>query len=200
LSVILPFEALKLAAALMFAAPALPLLFMGEEYGETAPFQFFTSFLDRDLAAAVRQGRTAEFSRFGWQGAVPDPGDPATFVRSRLNHSLVTAPRRRALREYYRTWLALRRSHPALGAANKQLVQAGLEPDNTVLSLTRSTPSGQTVYLAANLTAERQPWASEPSWRLLLDSADPRFGGASPQGRALAHLGAFQVLLYELAR
>ena len=67
----------------MFAAPALPLLFMGEEYGETSPFQFFTSFLDPDLAEAVRAGRTAEFKRFAWQGDVPDPGDPATFLRSR---------------------------------------------------------------------------------------------------------------------
>ena len=66
---------------------------MGEEYGETAPFQFFTSFLDRDLAEAVRTGRTAEFKRFAWEGAVPDPGDPATFVRSRLSHQLANAPR-----------------------------------------------------------------------------------------------------------
>jgi maltooligosyltrehalose trehalohydrolase len=200
LTAILPFEAVKLAAGLMFAAPAVPQLFMGEEYGETAPFQFFTSFLDRELAAAVRRGRTAEFSRFAWQGAVPDPGDPATFVRSRLNLSLATAPRHRALREYYRAWLALRRAHPALGAANKQLTQAGLEPNNTVLSVTRSAPSGETIHVAANLTAERQPWAPAPSWRLLLDSADTRFAGASPPGRAPTHLGAFQVLVYELAR
>jgi maltooligosyltrehalose trehalohydrolase len=200
LSVILPFEALKLAAALMFAAPALPLLFMGEEYGETAPFQFFTSFLDPDLAAAVRRGRTAEFSRFAWQGTVPDPGDPATFVRSRLNHSLAAAPRRRGLREYYRTWLALRRSHAALGAANKQLAQASLAPGNTMLSLTRSAPAGQTLHLAANLTGEAQPWTPESSWRLLLDSADQRFGGTATPGRPPVRLQPFQVLLYEATR
>ena len=197
LSVIVPFEAVKLAAGLMFAAPALPLLFMGEEYGETAPFQFFTSFLDRELAAAVRQGRAAEFSRFAWQGAVPDPGDPAVFVRSRLNHSLATAPRRRGLREYYRTWLTLRRSHPALGAGNKQLAQADLDPPGSVLSLTRGAPGGPTLHLAANLTAERKPWTPAPSWRLLLDSADARFGGPLSQGRTPTHLEAYQLLLYE---
>jgi maltooligosyltrehalose trehalohydrolase len=200
LSVILPFEALKLAAALMFVAPALPLLFMGEEYGETAPFQFFTSFLDPDLAAAVRQGRIAEFSRFAWQGTVPDPGDPATFVRSRLNHSLAAAPRRRGLREYYRTWLALRRSNPALGPANKHLVDADLAPGNTVLSVRRGAPSGQRLHLAANLTGERQSWTPEPSWRLLLDSADERFGGTATPGRGLTRLQPFQVLLYEATR
>jgi len=83
LGALVTFEALKLAAGLMFVAPALPLIFMGEEYAETAPFQFFTSFLDPQLVDAVRRGRTAEFTRFAWQGAVPDPGDPATFVRDR---------------------------------------------------------------------------------------------------------------------
>src|SRR4029453_5140428 len=101
LGAVVPFEALKLAAGLMFVAPALPLLFMGEEYAETAPFQFFTSFLGPGLVEAVRQGRVAEFTRFAWQGAIPDPGDPATFVRSRLNHPLANAPRHRELREYY---------------------------------------------------------------------------------------------------
>ncbi len=200
LGAIVPFEAVKLAAGLMFAAPALPLLFMGEEYGDTAPFQFFTSFLDRELAAAVRRGRTAEFSRFAWQGTVPDPGDPATFVRSRLNHSLATAPSHRALREYYRTWLALRRSHPALGSANKGLARAGLDQGNTVVSLTRAAPSGETVHLVANLTAERRAWTSPPAWRLLLDSADQRYGGVFPQGRLPIHLEPFQLLLYESAR
>jgi maltooligosyltrehalose trehalohydrolase len=200
LGAIVPFEAVKLAAGLMFAAPALPLLFMGEEYGETAPFQFFTSFLDRELAEAVRRGRTAEFSRFAWQGTVPDPGDPGTFVRSRLNSTLANAPRHRPLREYYRTWLSLRRSHPALGATNKQLARASLDEASAVLSLTRGAPGGETVHLAANLTAQRRAWTPEPSWRLLLDSADPRFGGTVPQRRAPTQLEPFQLLLYESVR
>jgi maltooligosyltrehalose trehalohydrolase len=174
LGAIVPFEALKLAAGLMFAAP--------------------------ELAAAVRRGRTAEFSRFAWQGSVPDPGDPATFVRSRLNPSLATAPRHRALREYYRTWLALRRSHPALGATNKELARAGLDEGNSVLSLARWTPSGETVHLVANLTAERRPWVPSAGWRLRLDSADPRFGGTALLGRLVTHLEPFQLLLYESAR
>src|SRR2546426_4954107 len=113
------FAAVKLAAGLLFAAPAVPLLFMGEEYGETAPFHFFTSFIDRELAERVRRGRLEEFSRFGWQGTIADPNAPATFVASRLNHALGGAPRHRALREYYRRWLTLRPTHAALGARDK---------------------------------------------------------------------------------
>ena len=129
LSTIVPMAAVKMAAALLFAAPALPLLFMGEEYGETSPFQFFTSYLDHALDEAVRVGRAAEFTRFGWSSAPPDPGRSATFLRSRLNHSLAGAPRHRELREYYRRWLALRRSHPALGARGKERARCEIDAE-----------------------------------------------------------------------
>ena len=193
LSTIAPFEAVKLASGLLLVAPAIPLLFMGEEYGETAPFQFFTSFLDRDLAEAVKKGRTEEFSRFAWQGAVPDPGEPATFVRSRLNHPLAGAPRHRELSQYYRRWLALRRSHPALGARGKERAQATVDAKGTMLTLSREAESGAGLRLLANLTNEARQAPSVPAdWRLLLDSDDPRFAG---QGRPA--LAPFQLLLYE---
>jgi maltooligosyltrehalose trehalohydrolase len=191
LSAMLPLEAVKLAAALMFASPALPLLFMGEEYGETSPFQFFTSFLDPGLVEAVRRGRAAEFARFGWQGELPDPGAPATFLRSRLNHALATAPRHRELREYYRRWLAVRREHPALGARHKERTRVALDGD--VLTLARSTPDGAAVTLVANLGREqRSPPRTEG--RIILDSADPRFGGARSAGPPLA---PYQAVLFD---
>ena len=197
LSTLVSFEALKLAAAVLFIAPAIPLLFMGEEYGETAPFQFFTSFLDPALAEAVRQGRAKEFERFAWQGTVPDPGSPATFVRSRLDHSLATARRHRELREYYHHWLGLRRSHPALGARGKGLVRASLDPGGTVLTVTRGAKSGPEVALLANLTPASQPVAEPPTaWRILLDSDDTRFAGTG----SAKPLQGFQVLLYEATR
>jgi maltooligosyltrehalose trehalohydrolase len=188
---LLPFEAAKLAAALMFAAPALPLIFMGEEHGETSPFQFFTSFLDPGLMEAVRRGRTAEFARFAWQGDVPDPGAPATFLRSRVNHSLATAPRHRELREYYQRWLALRASHPALGARHKDRARAELDASGHVLTLRRTAPGGAGVALVANLSGERRPMP-DLGGRSLLDSADRRFGGDGA-----AALAPFQALLLE---
>jgi maltooligosyltrehalose trehalohydrolase len=193
LGALVPFEACKLAAGLMLAAPALPLLFMGEEYGETAPFQFFTSFIDPELTQAVRRGRTAEFSRFAWQGDLPDPADPATFVRCRLNHTLAGAPRHRALREYYKTWLGLRRTQPALGARGKALAWAQLEAEGDVLTLTRAAPGAPTLTLAANLCPQPRPWPAPPGARLLLDSADPRFGGERPA----APLAPWQLVLWE---
>ena len=195
LSSVLPFEAVKLAAALMFVTPALPLLFMGEEYGETAPFQYFTSFIDRELAEAVRRGRTAEFARFAWARPVPDPDAPSTFVASRLNHALAGAPRHRELYRYYREWLALRRRHPALGAAGKSLTRATLDAAGEVLTVTRSGPGGERIVLRANLTAKSRPLVAPPG-RRLLDSADPRFGGPG----AASALAPYQVLLDEPAQ
>ncbi len=195
LGVLVPFEALKLAAGLLFVAPAVPLLFMGEEYGETSPFQFFTSFLDPALVEAVRRGRAAEFARFAWKRPIPDPGAPSTFLASRLNHALATAPRHRELREWYRQWIALRRTHPALGARGKERTRAALDPAGAVLTVTRSAPSGETVRLVANLTGARRSWTDEVTApRLLLDSAELRFGGP---GR-VRPLEPYQVMLHEL--
>ena len=68
------------------------MLFMGEEYGETAPFQYFVSHGDPGLVEAVRQGRSKEFAAFKWQGEVPDPQAEATFERSKLNRDLLQQP------------------------------------------------------------------------------------------------------------
>jgi maltooligosyltrehalose trehalohydrolase len=191
---LLPLEAVKLAAALMFVAPALPLLFMGEEYGETAPFQYFTSFIDRDLTEAVRRGRAAEFARFAWARPIPDPDAPSTFVASRLNHTLAGAPRHRELYQYYRRWLQLRRSHPALGAGGKERTRAVLDDAGDVLTVTRTAPDGQGLVLTANLTSGSRPLSIPRGRRQLLDSADARFGGPGDA----PPLGPYQVLLDEV--
>jgi maltooligosyltrehalose trehalohydrolase len=197
LSTIVPFAAAKLAAALLFATPALPLVFMGEEYGETSPFQFFTSYLDPALIEAVRRGRASEFSRFGWEGKLPDSSEPATFLRSRLSHPLAGAPRHRELRDYYRRWLSLRRSHPALGAHGKDRTQCEVDPAGSVLTMSRQGPASAGIRLIANLTPTAQPFAA-PSleWRVLLDSEDPRYaGGGTPRP-----LAPYQAILYEVGR
>jgi maltooligosyltrehalose trehalohydrolase len=82
----LPVEARPLAAFCTLLSPFTPMLFMGEEYGETAPFQFFTDHIDPDIAEATREGRRREFASFAeFSGEqVPDPQDPATFERSKL--------------------------------------------------------------------------------------------------------------------
>jgi maltooligosyltrehalose trehalohydrolase len=89
LTTLVPRGACKLAAALLLLAPQTPLLFMGEEYGEDAPFQFFADFGDPALRQAVSDGRRREFSEFQWT-EVPDPHDPKTFERSKLTRNFVS--------------------------------------------------------------------------------------------------------------
>ncbi len=81
----------------------IPLLFMGEEYGEEAPFQYFVSHTDPTLAEAVKKGRREEFAAFEWQGDVPDPLSEETFFRSKIHPDLYRYGRHRTLFELYRT-------------------------------------------------------------------------------------------------
>ncbi len=82
----MPAEARPLAAFCTLLSPFVPLLFMGEEYGELAPFQFFSDHIDEEIAVATREGRRREFASFAqFGGEIPDPEDPATFERSKLS-------------------------------------------------------------------------------------------------------------------
>jgi maltooligosyltrehalose trehalohydrolase len=107
------FEAQKLVAGLVLLSPFIPMLFMGEEYGETAPFQYFVSHEDSDLVERVRQGRRAEFEHFAWQTEIPDPASPDTFVRSKLHWDLRERGTHRTLLSYYSELLRIRREMPA---------------------------------------------------------------------------------------
>ena len=108
LTVLAPRGARKLAAAFLLLAPHTPLLFMGQEYDEAAPFQFFADFHDPALKKAVSQGRRGEFKDFDFND-VPDPQDPATFERSKLTWA--DGADNREMLEWYRRLLELRRMY-----------------------------------------------------------------------------------------
>lgn len=99
------------AAATYLLSPFVPLIFMGEETGDPAPFLYFTDHGDPALQTAVREGRRREFDM---QGEVPDPQDPETFARSKIDPT-----RNNPVRELYQTLLRLRRERPALRALDK---------------------------------------------------------------------------------
>ncbi len=115
---------LRIGAALVLTAPFVPMLFMGEEWGASSPFQYFTDHRDPELAAAVSRGRRSEFAAFGWrEDDVPDPQDPATFARSRLDWSEREREPHRSLLAWHRALIALRRTHPALNDARMENVE-----------------------------------------------------------------------------
>ncbi|MFG2060739.1 malto-oligosyltrehalose trehalohydrolase [Micromonospora sp. NPDC048871] len=106
---------LRVGAVLLMASPFTPMLFMGEEWAATTPWQYFTSHPEPELATAVVLGRRQEFATHGWSAeAVPDPQDRQTFVRSRLDWAELDKPEHRAMYDFYRRLIALRKSRPEL--------------------------------------------------------------------------------------
>jgi maltooligosyltrehalose trehalohydrolase len=133
------------ASVLVACSPFLPLLFQGQEWGETRPFLYFTDH-EPGLAASVLKGRRAEFAAFGWDDA-PDPNDQASFERSKLDWS-------RAGGETLALWttlLRLRREVPALGNCRRDLAAARVDPERRLVVLERGDPSGSRAVVAANL-------------------------------------------------
>ncbi len=120
LSQLVSLEGVKLAAGVLILSPFIPLLFMGEEYAEKAPFLYFISFLDEDLVASVQRGRKEEFEAFQAAGELYDPQSEATFQRSTLNHGLKTQEPHRTVWEFHRELLRLRRELPALAHLSKE--------------------------------------------------------------------------------
>lgn len=112
-------DSARLAAGVTLLSPFVPLLFMGEEYGETHPFLYFTSHADKALADAVRDGRRKEFAGFGWEGEIPDPQDEMTFKRSILNYAGRKAEPHRSLWNLYHELIALRKKFAMAGAKPK---------------------------------------------------------------------------------
>jgi maltooligosyltrehalose trehalohydrolase len=115
LSALLSPGLLKVGATLLLTSPFTPMLFMGEEWAAGNPWQYFTSHPEPELAAAVRNGRRREFAEHGWVEAdVPDPQDPATFERSKLDWSEAAKPGHAEILDIYQKLIAVRRSRPEL--------------------------------------------------------------------------------------
>ncbi|MGH9126133.1 MAG: malto-oligosyltrehalose trehalohydrolase [Acidimicrobiales bacterium] len=150
----------KVGAALTLLSPFVPLLFQGEEWAASAPFLYFTDHRDPALGQAVSEGRRREFASFGWSPSdVPDPQDPATFERSRLDWSEVESGDHRAMLDWYRQLIALRRRWPELSDGRRDQVRTWFDEDQAWLVMGRGA-----VGVAANLGASPV--------RLALDVAD----------------------------
>jgi maltooligosyltrehalose trehalohydrolase len=185
LSQLVPFEALKLAAGVVLLSPFIPLLFMGEEYGEVAPFQYFTSHSDHGLIEAVRRGRRQEFSAFAWQGEPPDPQDESTFLRCKLDHTLSGRGHHRVLREFYKQLMRLRRELPALASLSKERMEASGSHEDRVLRLRRWEEDSETLAVFNFGDSLAHVLLNVPGgpWRKILDSEDERWlgrGGLAP--------------------
>ncbi len=179
LSTQVPVEALKVARALVLLSPNIPLLFMGEEYGETAPFQYFIDHGDSALIEAVREGRKQEFAPFGWDPeAIPDPQDQSTFTRSRLNW-VSREPWQDGLLRWTRALIHLRKTIPMLGAADGVTCQHSvwvLDPEQMMI-MHRRSPEGEALVVLGFNRAPVNVRLTEPVgiWVRQLDARTPEF-------------------------
>ncbi|MBD3314228.1 MAG: DUF3459 domain-containing protein [Chitinivibrionales bacterium] len=180
LSNLVSFKAAKLAAGAVLTAPALPLLFMGEEHADPNPFLYFTSHGDPALGEAVTKGRREEFAGFAWDHTAPDPQDPATFERSKLDWGCRSEDEHRYMLGFYRRLIHLRRSESALAIPDKKALRPWRSPAGKVLVIERNQ-NEETVVVVLNFdngdTTVMCPLFQRNAERLI-DSGERLWGGS----------------------
>ena len=200
LSGLVCFEALKLAAAATLCAPFVPLLFMGEEYGEEAPFQYFVDHSDPGLIEAVRQGRKREAGAFRRQGECPDPQAAATFAGSRLRWEQRESGKHQILLGFYRELLRIRSALPTLHEPSRDHLEVRDDPERKLLMVNHRS-GGALLLMNFDFRPNGMETLMPPPgpWFKLLDSADRRWLGPGsvlpehleePQALILAALSA----------
>jgi maltooligosyltrehalose trehalohydrolase len=178
LAALVDFEGAKLAAGVTLLSPFVPLLFMGEEYGEQRPFHYFTSHGDPALIEAVRRGRREEFAHFGWGDEVADPQDESTFAASVLNYAAKDIEPHRTLRRFYKSLLALRK-RLGLGSAKPDVTWT--ESAKTLTLAYRAVPILAIFHFGQKQVLVPLPVGIE-SASAILNSADRDWRGPAGSG------------------
>jgi len=179
LSTLVSFEKQKLIAATVLLSPYLPMLFMGEEYGEQNPFMYFVSHTDEQLVEAVRKGRKREFAAFHLEGEAPDPQAPETFKHSTLQWNLYNNDSHTLLFCYYQQLIHYRKVLKPLYNLDRTRINVDLNEQKQTLIITRAYHDQQ-VFYAMNFSASRQDVAVPPSftpWKKIIDSAALEWNG-----------------------
>jgi len=208
-----PLEKLLLAAGAVLLSPYLPLIFMGEEYGEKAPFHYFVSHSDPDLIESIRQGKHAEHASGLWEGELPDPAAVSSFLDSKIDLSLERAGDQAVILEFYRRALALRKELPALRVFDrKHILINGLTRQDT-LALFRVAENNAVVCIF-NFSDIQQVVSldfTSGNWSKVLDSSAQYWRGLGQVAPAslivaadleshLIPLNPFSLLVYSSGR
>ena len=142
----------KIGAAILLTSPFIPMLFEGEEYGASTPFQYFSQHEDEEIGQKVSEGRKSEFKAFGWDpDSIPDPQERETFERSKLNWNELSEEPHATLRAWHKQLIALRRSTPALTDGRLDRVQVSFDERAQWFVVRRGG-----IEVACNLSTDRQ--------------------------------------------
>jgi maltooligosyltrehalose trehalohydrolase len=169
----------KIGAALVLLSPFVPMLFQGEEWGARSPFQYFVDFgCEPDLASAVIQGRQREFASFGWlPDDIPNPVDPATFQRSKLDWQELSRPQHQEMLDWHRQLIELRRCVSAFTTGRLDYIATAHSEDDQWLRIERGP-----VTLVCNFAKHPQavPLRCDRAHHLLLASKPVEISGGTP--------------------
>jgi maltooligosyltrehalose trehalohydrolase len=156
----------KVAAGLVLTAPFLPMIFEGEEYAASTPFQYFADHEDPEMAKAVKEGRRGEFAAFGWNPAeIPDPENVETFERSKLNWNEVHEGRHEEMFQWYRGLIALRRGSASLNNGEPGQTKVTFDGEKNWLVMERGP-----VTVVCNLGDERMEFENPKHLQLVMAS------------------------------
>jgi maltooligosyltrehalose trehalohydrolase len=185
LSTLVSFEAQKLAAAVLLLSPFLPLLFMGEEFGEESPFLYFVSHSDPELLEAVRRGRGEEFKDFLSHGvAPPDPASRETFERSRLDWNKASMGTHQKLLKFYKALIRLRSDHPVLRNRNRNDMEVKGFEERKLATMRRKAAVYELICVYNFASADSELDAKETGLtahhRKILDSSETLWAGPGP--------------------
>ena len=200
LAAIIPFPAQKLAAAALLLSPYVPMLFMGEEHGETHPFLYFVSHGDPALVEAVRNGRREEFRSFeSFSGEeIPDPESEETFARSRIDWSAREKSPHRELLALHRDLIRLRRSEKTLrpGACEAKVL---FEPGESWIAIRYSCPEERELLAVFNFSESPVtiPPPESGGWRRRWSTEESRYGGSRAAEDSSLRLAPYEAGLYE---
>ena len=160
---------LKIGAAMVLCAPFIPMLFQGEEFAAGTPFQYFTNHEEPELARAVSEGRRREFAAFGWKAAdIPDPQDPGTFSRSKVNWTELEREPHASLLAWHKQLIALRRRTPEFADGRLDQVEVRFSESEQWLAFRRG---GYVIALNLSQETRRVPFAF-PGALVLASEAD----------------------------
>lgn len=173
------FEMQKLLAGAVFVSPFIPLLFMGEEWAEPNPFQYFVSHTEHELAEAVRKGRKSEFAAFHLEGEAPDPVAVSTFENSKLQWTLFNQPPHRTMLHYYQQWITLRKTQQVLRECDRGGLSVEVFEEKELISIQRVWGRQHLVAFLNFSKAPRE--VSLPYehllWHKLIASSEPGWDG-----------------------
>jgi maltooligosyltrehalose trehalohydrolase len=173
------FEQLKLSAGVVLLSPFIPLLFMGEEYGETAPFRYFIDHSDAALLEAVRRGRRDEFTHFGLEGDMPDPAAETTFLNSKIHPELRSRGEHRILFEFYKDLIRLRKEIPAHRLLSKDDLDVVIFEAERTLFVRRWSERDEVFGLYNFSGQDKEISLTLPGgrWSKVLESSEGTWGG-----------------------